>query len=228
MTLVAFLPCRAGSVRVPDKNTRAFGSDGRSLLDIKLQQLAEARSIDQIVVSSNDARVLEVARAFASSCPKPLAIDDRPDHLGRSETTTDELIRYVPTIIQSGHILWTHVTSPFVDAPTYDAIVAAYHACFDEGFDSLLTGTRLQTFIYGPNGPVNFDRSVLKWPRTQTLPVWWEVNSAAFLVDRETCARLGDRVGERPKMFELSHELAFDIDTQGQFELGVKLWDARA
>lgn len=223
-SVVAFLPCRRGSVRVPDKNTRPFAK-GRSLLEIKLDQLTQARTIDRIVVSSNDPVVLDVARSFGESCSKPLELDHRPDHLGASETTTDQLIAYVPTIISRGHILWTHVTSPFVDGKTYDQIVDEYWKCLQDGYDSLMTGTRIQTFLYSDQGPVNFDRQVLRWPRTQTLPVWWEINSAAFLVERGLCLALGDRVGNHPKILELDADVAFDIDTMSQFALGARLWE---
>lgn len=225
--VVGFLPCRRGSVRVPDKNTRPFGS-GRSLLEIKLDQLAQSNAIQRIVVSSNDLLVLDVAHAYGKSCDKPLDVDHRPDHLGASETTTDELIRYVPTIIPHGHILWTHVTSPFVDGRTYDWIVGEYWKSIEAGYDSVMTGTRIQTFLYGDAGPVNFDRSVLRWPRTQTLPVWWEINSAAFLVERDLGAALGDRVGSRPRILELDPQVAFDIDTMSQFSLGARLWEHRS
>jgi CMP-N-acetylneuraminic acid synthetase len=224
--VVAFLPCRRGSVRVPDKNTRPFGF-GRSLLEIKLDQLADSNAISRIVVSSNDPIVLEMAHAYARRCPKPLDVDHRPDHLGASETTTDELIGYVPTIISEGHVLWTHVTSPFVEGKTYDWIVDEYWRAIEGGYDSVMTGTRIQTFLYSEQGPVNFDRGVLRWPRTQTLPVWWEINSAAFLVERDLCAALGDRVGQRPRILELDAEVAFDIDTMSQFSLGARLWEHR-
>ena len=227
MKIVAFLPCRSGSVRIPDKNTRAFTGAGQSLLDVKLAQLGQARRIDEIVVSSNDPVVLEAATRFASSAPKPVRVDTRPDHLCTSETTTDAVIRYVPTIIASDHILWTHVTSPFVDSAVYDHIVEEYGRALDSGHDSLMTGTKIQTFLYSTEGPVNFDRAIEKWPRTQTLPIWWEINSAAFLVARDLCERLGDRIGERPFIAELDHETSFDIDTMSQFRMGTKLWSIR-
>ena len=49
MKVVAFLPCRRGSQRVPDKNTRPSSRDGRSLLAIKLEQLVATRQIDELV-----------------------------------------------------------------------------------------------------------------------------------------------------------------------------------
>lgn len=210
---------------MPDKNTRPFSRDGRSLLAIKLEQLVATRQIDELVVSSNDPFVLDFAYDFARNTDKPVRIDERPDHLGSSTTTTDALIEYVPTIIEAGHILWTHVTSPFVDGPLYDRIVDRYHEVVGEGFDSLMTACRVQTFLFSEDGPVNFDRSVLKWPRTQTLPVWWEVDSAAFLVERSVCLQQRDRIGAKPFLFEMDHERSFDIDTMSQFELGSKLWD---
>lgn len=225
--VVAFLPCRRGSTRVPNKNTRPFGVDGLSLLEIKLEQLGACPSIHEIILSTNDQAVRELGEQVASRKALPLRIDDRPDHLGANDTTTDSLIEYVPSVIPDGHILWTHVTSPFVDEKEYSTIIASYFAALESGFDSLMTGTRLQTFLFSEEGPVNYDRTVLKWPRTQTLPVYWEINSAAFIVERNLGKELVDRIGQRPRILELSPEKAFDIDTWDQFELGTKLWAAR-
>lgn len=61
--LIAFLPCRAGSQRVPFKNTRQFDGDGRSLFDIKMQQLIACPHIDRIVVSTTDDAIKNAGRS---------------------------------------------------------------------------------------------------------------------------------------------------------------------
>jgi len=68
--ITAFLPCRKGSQRIPDKNIKSFAGNEGGLLNIKLRQLVECELIDQILVSSNDERVLENATNF--SLPKSI------------------------------------------------------------------------------------------------------------------------------------------------------------
>ena len=99
MSINVFLPCRKGSVRIPNKNTKEFAGIKGGLLKIKLDQLLRLTSIESIIVSSNDDVVLDYVNTYKDS---RVVVDERPDHLGTSETSTDELIKYVPEIIREG------------------------------------------------------------------------------------------------------------------------------
>lgn len=215
----AFLPCRAGSERVPRKNTRPFAGHAYGLVGIKLCQLAEAASIERIVLSTNDSEVIDIAESLVAVRDK-LVVDRRPEELCRSSTSTDELVRYVPTVVDTGTVLWTHVTSPMVSGRDYDSIVSAYDSAVASGeADSLMTVNRFQEFLWDARGPVNYDRTVEKWPRTQTLDPLFTVNSAAFVIDAGLMADRGDRVGVAPHLYELEGVKGFDIDWEDQFEI---------
>jgi len=109
------------------------------------------------------------------------------------------------------------VTSPFVTSEYYSRIIAQYRAALREGFDSLMTTTPLQGFLWNDNGPINYDRTVEKWPRTQTLDTIHEVNSAAFLAHRDIYSQLNDRIGCRPYLFEMDKLISQDIDWPEDF-----------
>ncbi len=220
---IVFLPCRKGSQRVVDKNTRDFAGIQGGLLYIKLQQLLAAESIDEIILSSDDDKVFEVARMFAD--PR-LQMVRRPAHLAQSSTLTDELIAYVPSIIEEGTVLWTHVTSPFLPADAYDKMFQAYYDYLDE-YDSLMSVSPLRTFVWNKQNAVNYDRKKEKWPRTQTIEPLYEVNSGAFIADIDIYKRLHDRIGERVQMFELDFWESFDIDWPEDFELAEIIFKTR-
>ena len=65
-----------------------------------------------------------------------------------------------------------------------------------------MTVTKHQTFLWYQDKPLNYDRSLVKWPNTQTLEIAWEINSGAFIVSRETSVKYGDRIGKKPFLFE--------------------------
>jgi CMP-N-acetylneuraminic acid synthetase len=223
--LTAFLPCRRGSERVKHKNTRPFAGMEGGLLAIKLAQLGACDRITRIVVSTDDPEVREITTRFARELPDRVHVAERPPELATSRTSTDDLVRHVPSLVESGDVLWTHVTSPFVDAKLYAAAFHAYHAARAEGrADSLMSVTPLQTFIWDENGPVNYRRKQEKWPRTQTLPRWYEVNSAVFIAPIETYVETGDRIGHNPHLFELDFPASVDIDTEPQFRLAERIW----
>ncbi len=224
--IVVFLPCRAGSERVPHKNTRPFAGDENGLLGIKLMQLESVQSVASIILDSNDDVVLERGESIRKRWrgPSELLVRERPDHLGASNTTTDALIAYALADFADAHMLWTHVTSPFIQTDVYERMIQEYKDKLSQGYDSLMTVNKLQTFLWGENGPMNYKTDELRWPRTQDIQPVYEVNSGAFMVPSDTGKKRGDRIGEKPYLFELSHAEAFDIDWPADFEMAQKLW----
>lgn len=218
--VTAFLPCRKGSERVPRKNIRPFGPFEHGLVEIKLGQLLACPEIDRVILSTNDDEILDYARNLAS--PR-LMLHRRAEHLATSATSTDALVGHARELIGVGHILWTHVTSPFVSSGLYGEIIAAYRRALIEGHDSLMTTTPLHAFLWTEAGPLNYDRSIEKWPRTQTLVPVHEVNSAVFLAPTDVYDRREDRIGVHPLLFPLDRLIALDIDWEEDFVIAEQL-----
>lgn len=223
--IVAFLPCRRGSERVKEKNTRTFAGIEGGLTRIKMEQLLNCSEINAIVVSTDDSKVAGICQDLAKDSSKPVSILERPAHLASSDTSTDDLIRYIPEIIPSGIVLWTHTTSPFVDSSVYAEAIHLYREKAGLGFyDSLMTVTKIQKFIWNQEGAINYDRAQEKWPRTQTLPVLYEVNSAIFLAPIAVYTQQFDRIGQKVCLFELTPAQAMDIDWEEDFKLAEGCW----
>ncbi|MCC4816394.1 acylneuraminate cytidylyltransferase [Vibrio lentus] len=219
----AFLPCRKGSQRIPNKNVKDFSGIKGGLLKIKLEQLKNCSQIDNIVVSSNDERVLDFA---SNQMDSRIIIDERPEHLGSNTTTTDELIQYVPRVISEGDVLWTHVTSPFINEHDYSHIILSYKEALEQGFDSLMTVLKIQGFIWDESGPISYERDRLKWPMTQNIAPLYEVDSGAFLTSIINYKKYNDRIGEHPFLYEQSKSKSIDIDWPDDFAIAEKIWGA--
>ena len=224
LPIIAFLPCRRGSQRVKQKNTRTFANIEGGLTKIKMEQLLNCPEIDSIVVSTDDPQVAETCQKLASNHTKSVKILDRPAHLATSTASTDDVVKYIPEIISDGIILWTHVTSPFVNSSVYSAAIRSFWEKSQDGYDSLMSVIRIQKFLLDENGPINYNREQEKWPRTQTLPIIYEVNSAIFLAPIEIYIQQQDRVGKKVIPFELSASQAMDIDWEEDFKLAQELW----
>lgn len=213
--VTCFLPCRAGSQRVPNKNTKPFGDKEFGLVQLKLEQLSKSACINEIVLSTNDAVIIN----FASKLQiKNLRIDIRADNLCSNETSTDDLIQYVPKIIDSDLVLWTHVTSPFFTGEDYDNVILKYtEIC--EHHDSMMGVKELRSFIWNNASPINYDRTKEKWPRTQTLLPLYEVDSSFFLAKMDAYTNNFDRIGFTPFLYVNHPMKSFDIDWPEDFEI---------
>ena len=212
--VTCFLPCRAGSQRVVRKNIKPFAGYEHGLIEIKLRQLLAAEGVDEVVLTTNDADIL----AYAESLDEPrLRLHRRVEALSSSATSTDQLVAHALELIPDGHILWTHVTSPFITAKHYDAVIRAYREQREQGYDSLMTTTAIHGFLWQDEQPLNYDRTIEKWPRTQTLPPVHEVNSGAFLAPADLYRELDDRIGRRPYLYAMDKFTSFDIDWPEDF-----------
>ncbi|MGJ5627859.1 cytidylyltransferase domain-containing protein [Nostoc sp. CALU 1950] len=222
--MTCFLPCRKGSERVPKKNIRPFGGYSHGLIELKLMQLSQVKFINEIVLSTNDDELIKFAKSIDL---KNLCIHQRDEKLASSQTSTDELINHVADLIHEGHILWTHVTSPFLTANAYERIIQKYLEGLEQGYDSLMTTSLIRSFVWNSTGPLNYDKSIEKWPRTQTLEPLHEINSAIFLGHIDIYKFLQDRVGVRPILYPLNKIEGFDIDWSEDFLMAEYLLNAK-
>lgn len=214
MSVSVFLPCRKGSERVPKKNIKPFAGIEYGLVELKLKQLLVCEAVDEVVLSTNDEDILNFAAGIAHN---KLRLHKRVDTLCTGTTSTDELVAHALDLIPTGHILWTHVTSPFINAQVYQEIIEQYFKALNNSYDSLMTTTLIHGFLWNERAPINYDRSKEKWPRTQTIAPVHEINSGVFLNSTENYRKFDDRIGSKPFLYSMNKITAHDIDWHEDF-----------
>ncbi len=220
-----FLPTRKGSQRVKSKNTRPFAGIPGGILELKLGQLLESKLLSNIVLSTNDELSMEVANKVDPRQEK-IKVIVRPDELCLDTTKLTDLIKYVPEIVKESHIIWGHTTTPFVAGNDYDTGIENYFESLEQGFDSLISVMPLQNFLLDKDGNVfNYDAGANRWPRTQDLPILYEVNHAMFITSREMYIRDQNRVGNKPYLYEQDKIKSFDIDWVDDFLIAEAIYD---
>lgn len=220
MSYVGFVPARAGSERVPHKNTRPFAGFAGGLLELKLLQLSQVSRLSSIIVSSNDPAVLEYAALFSKERDSRVEPKERPEEYGMGTTSMETFIKdYIAHLSSDETMLWTHVTHPFVRADTYDRALDEYERAQISGHDSLVSVSRVQKFLWKDGRPFNYDNTLEKWPRSQDLEPLWELNHAIYIMPFDVMRAAGDRVTAKSHFFEISEGVAMDIDWEDQFLL---------
>lgn len=223
-----FLPTRAGSERVKNKNTRDFAGVKGGLLSIKLDQLLSLSKVKEVVLSTNDEASIAVAHKHLTNTK--LKLIRRPDHLAQSQTNLTDLVNYVPSICNNEHILWTHVTSPLVIAEDYEQAIDLYFENINQGYDSLMSVKEIQNYIWSESGNKVLNRKegdLKKWPRTQDLEKIFEVNSAIFIASKKIYKEEQDRIGLRPYLLKHSSLQSVDVDWEEDFKIAEKLYKLR-
>lgn len=226
---IAILPTRTGSQRVPGKNTREFAGIPGGLTRIKIAQLVACPAIDRVILTTDDLETKRSAHSWAHPRPDILTIHERPPALASSSTLTDDLIRHVAELLDgaspSDPVIWTHVTSPFFQSADYAKALEAFRRVSKEGHhDSLMTGRRLQEFIWNARGPVNYDPVFGTWPNTQTLEPLWLIDNAAFIAPVSTYLTGRNRIGKAPYFMDVEWPQSIDVDWPQDFAIAEFLW----
>jgi len=120
---LGIIPARGGSKSVPGKNLYPLG--GRPLIEHTVVSALAAKSLDRVIVSTDDREIARVARAVGAEVPflRPaeLARDETPDLpvFQHALATLWEQERYRPDVV-----VHLRPTQPFRTATEIDAVVA--------------------------------------------------------------------------------------------------------
>jgi CMP-N-acetylneuraminic acid synthetase len=218
--LVALMPMRHDSERVPGKNYRPFG-DGRPLFHHMLDALLECPEIDRVVIDTDSPTI----KGDCAERYPDVVLLDRPQHLLSGMTPMNEVLLHDVTQVESEFYLQTHSTNPLLSGETLRRAIGTFFEGYP-GHDSLFGVTRLQTRLWDGSGrAINHDPDVLI--RTQDLPPLFEENSCIYIFAGQTLRERGNRIGERPQLFEIDRLEAVDIDDEVDFEVAELLYERR-
>ena len=211
MKIVALVPMRHHSVRVPEKNFRLIA--GKPLYHYIISALSLVKEIDQIVVDTDSPKIMEGLDHYFPE----VKIIERPENLCADTVPMNEILLHDIEKVKADLYLQTHSTNPLLKASTISKAINQLVKNMP-AYDSLFSVTKLQTRFWDQlTRPINHNPSILL--RTQDLPPIYEENSCIYLFKKETLVEHRNRIGERPLMFEVDRSEAFDIDEELDFLL---------
>lgn len=210
-SLVALVPMRHNSQRVPGKNYRLLAE--KPLFHHILETLLSVPEIDQVVVDTDSEFIMDSLRQHF---PK-VTIIDRPENLCADDIPMNDILLHDTAQVQAEFYLQTHSTNPLLRSETVSRAIGTFLEAYPAR-DSLFSVTRWQTRLYDQHGKaINHDPAVLL--QTQDLPPVYEENSCLYLFTRQNLVERRHRIGENPIMFEIDPAEAWDIDEELDFEV---------
>ena len=207
--VVALVPMRHVSERVPDKNFRLLA--GKPLYAYILETLQACAQVDRIVVDTDSPTISE---GIEADYPKILLLE-RPKHLRGGDVPMNEVLLHDVSQVPASFYLQTHSTNPLLKAATISLALERFFTAYPE-YNSLFSVTRLQARLWSAGTePINHDPAELI--RTQDLaPVFLE-NSCLYIFERESFLKRKNRIGDNPLRFEIEADEAIDIDRESDF-----------
>jgi len=220
MDIKLFIPIKAHSQRVPEKNFRKLGKHKlyeRCLLKFRKFRVYVDTDSDEIIDAvKNDRRFVHVC-AF-----------NRNEELRGDEVSVNKLIRnFVSNYCARDDVVGQiHVTNPFLRPQTVNE---AFEQIEKEGYDSVagcnLINSRLWREEEHGFCPVN--HNPLKLEQTQDLTTIYEENSTFYIFRVESFLLLDNRISRNPGFFQVNYPETIDIDTEDDWDNCVEVFKRR-
>ncbi len=211
MKLVALVPMRHHSQRVPGKNYRPLA--GKPLFHHIIETLLAVPEIDQVLVDTDSDPVMEGLRRHFPQ----VKVLNRPEHLRANDIPMNEILLYDTEQVPADFYLQTHSTNPLLKPETISRAIRSLITNYPT-YNSLFSVTRLQTRLYDQHGKaINHNPNELI--QTQDLPPVYDENSCIYIFTRENLMAKRHRISDHPLMFEIDADEAWDIDEELDFEI---------
>ena len=208
--ITALIPVRKGSQRVKNKNIKKFSDS--NLLKIKIEQLKKIKSINNIVVSSDCEKMLEIAK----DCGVQTHI--REKYYASSEATNSEFFHNLALSIDGDHLMYSPVTCPLISRETYLECIEKYQLA-----ENVVTVSPVKHHLWLDGNPLNYN--IEESPNSQDLPDIYKITYGACIISRKNMINFKNIVTPNPTFKILNEIESLDIDTEFDFLLAEMIYN---
>jgi len=228
-TVLAVIPARGGSVRVPKKNIKLL--NGKPLIAYAIDAARNSKTVDRIIVSTDDDEIKDVAIQYGAEVPFR-----RPADISEDVPTEDVVLHAVEWLqankaYLSDIVVCLEPPVPFRKARHIDQCVNAILA--DETVDSAITVTNVRgmrpewmvrvtaakliepyTDYFTKKG-----EALLKFPASQEFEPLYKTTGVVFSCRVKALRKYRSLVGIKCAAIEIDNSETFDLDFPEDFEL---------
>jgi len=216
--ILCTINARGGSKGIPGKNIRELG--GLPLIAWSIREARRSAYLDRVIVSSDDAAILAVARAHGAETPFV-----RPAELARDDTPgVDPVLHAVAALAPDSYdyVVLLQPTSPLRQVEDIDGAITR---CLDGGWPCCISVTQPEKSPYymfrmdeGARLSPVIEQQSFHTCR-QTLPKVYAPNGAVYVANCAWLAQTRSYLTPETRGYEMPRERSLDIDELLDFEL---------
>jgi len=217
--IIAIIPARGGSKRLPVKNIKKLL--GKPLIAWTIEQAKKSKYIDRLIVSTDDKKIAEISKKYGAEIvkrPKKLATDkaktiDAVSHL--LEILEKE--KYIPEIV-----VLLQPTSPLRTEKDIDETIKLFLRKKVESVVSVCEVEHPPYWYFKINSRgflEPFIKSQYLYKRHQDVPKVYRVNGAVYIANPKTLYKYKSFYCKKTLPYLMSSERSIDIDNEIDFKL---------
>lgn len=221
---ICVIPARGGSKRIPRKNIKEF--KGNPVISYPIQAALDSGLFDEVVVSTDDAEIMEIAQKYGASTPFV-----RPQSLANDHAATAPvLIHAIEWFEEQGHKV-TEMTNiypanPFVSATllreAYDEWdKSKFNYCF--GVCEFESAPQRALFKNDAGGTQAFNPEYTLTRTQDLVPAFYDAGMFYFC-DAQVYKTSESMHGPTAQPYHLPRHLVHDIDTPADWDFAEKMY----
>jgi N-acylneuraminate cytidylyltransferase/CMP-N,N'-diacetyllegionaminic acid synthase len=227
--ILAIIPARGGSKGLPQKNIKELC--GKPLIAWSIEQSKLCKDIDKTIVTTDDSRIMDIANQYGAEVPFV-----RPERLSDDTASTTEVIFHTMEWLkehqgyQADYILLLQPTSPLrsiediksvirmTEENKFMAVVSVCETAHHPWWSNILPEDGNMKDFIRPD--------LLNKPR-QSLPVFFRLNGAIYLSNKDYFYKYNGFFGPDTFAYKMPRSRSVDIDSILDFQLAELLLTGR-
>lgn len=220
LKILGVIPARGGSKGIPHKNIVKVG--GKPLVAWTIQASLKSKFIDKTVVSSDDPKILEIAKKFGAQIIK------RPKALATDKAPATPVVKHVLTYLKNKQnylpdiIAYLQPTSPLRNCKDIDE---AIKLLLKENATAVISvyeidNKYLKSFILDNKGYLKGQGGIQhQFSNRQDTPRLYIPNGAIYLIKRKTFLQSKQLFSNKTLPYLMSPKKSLDLDTPADLKL---------
>ena len=213
MEKIGFIPLRAGSKGIPNKNKKRIA--GRPLYQWVMTE-AVFSTLDEVIVFTDDMDIINHINKEYYWTKKLKAIQRSIKNANDNASTESAMIEYCESIDwEFKFIVLLQATSPLTSTEDIDKSVFNFES---NKYDSQLSCVRTKRFIWDDDGnSINYDYR--SRPRRQDFDGFLIENGAIYITKRDILKKNNNRLGGKIGLFNMNEDTLIEIDNPIDFKV---------
>ena len=216
---LAIITARGGSKRIPRKNIREFC--GKPIIAYSIQSALQSNCFDEVMVSTDDAEIAEVAQKWGAKIPFMRSIKTATDFATTSEVLIEVLQEYKRRDYHPEWACCLYPTAPFI---TSTCLSDSFNMlCKNNQMDALIPVTRfsypIQRALRLIDGKISMFQSEHLSTRSQDLEPAYHDAGQFYWFQVEKFLKTQQILGQHTGAFILPEWQVQDIDNEDDWML---------
>lgn len=215
---IAIIPARGGSKRIPRKNIKEFCE--KPILAYSIEAALKTKLFDEIMVSTDDNEIAEVAKKYGASVPFMRSTETANDFAILKDVLNEVLSEYKKNGKEFDEVCCILPTAPLIDS---DDVIKSYEILNKNSATSVIPVVKYSYTIWR-SLKIEDGKLTMNWPenfpkRSQDLPDAYHDAGLFYWYNKQYFEEKIAGFGENAYPYILDEEKVQDIDTEDDWRI---------